>query len=381
MTPIRPAAVEAFAYRVPIETPLRTSFGIMHDRPAVFVRVVDADGTEGWGEAWCNWPTVAAEHRARLVADVIGPRVVGRAFAGPAEAFDELQRALEVLVIQTAEVGPIAQALAGIDIALWDLASRKAGLPLYGALRDGLDAAVEAVPAYASGLNPDNPERLAAERLRDGHRAFKLKIGFSREQDLHNLAALREALGDGVTLMTDANQGCDLATAIAMGRAIAPFRPVWYEEPIRADAPLAAWRELAAQSPVRLAAGENLRGEAFEEAIEAGIIGVVQPDVGKWGGVTGNARVARRSVGAGLTYCPHWLAGGIGLMASLHILAAAGGDGLLELDANPNPLREMLVGDLLTVRDGRVAVPQGPGLGIAPDLAALDRYRTWPARA
>src|SRR4051794_26989480 len=165
-----------------------------------------------------------------------------------------------------------------------------------------------------------------------------------------------------------------------MGRAIAPFRPVWYEEPIRADAPPSAWRELAAGSTVRLAAGENLRGGEFDEAIGSGTLGVVQPDVGKWGGVTGNSRVARRTVAAGLTYCPHWLAGGVGLMASLHILAFAGGDGLLELDANPNPLREMLVGDLLALREGRVAVPQGPGLGIAPDLAALDRYRTWPAR-
>lgn len=380
MTPIRPVAVEAFAYRVPIETPLRTSFGVMHDRPAVFVRVADADGAEGWGEAWCNWPTVAAEHRARLVADVLGPRITGRAFDGPAAAFDELQRALEVLVIQTAEVGPIAQALAGVDIALWDLASRKAGLPLYRALSNGHEAVVETVPAYASGINPDHPERLAAERFRDGHRAFKLKIGFTRDQDLRNLAAMREALGEDVTLMTDANQGYDLDTAIAMGRAIAPFRPVWYEEPIRVDAPPSAWRELAARSPVPLAGGENLRGDEFDAAIGTGVLGFVQPDVGKWGGVTGNSRVAHRAVAAGLTYCPHWLAGGVGLMASLHILAAAGGGGLLELDANPNPLREMLVGDLLTVRDGRVAVPQTPGLGIALDRAALDRYRTWPAR-
>jgi len=214
----------------------------------------------------------------------------------------------------------------------------------------------------------------------DGHRSFKLKIGFSREQDLRNLAALRETLGDDVTLMVDANQAYDLAFAIEMGRAIAPFRPAWYEEPMRADAPLAAWRELAAACPVPLAAGENMRGHEFGEAIGTGIFGFIQPDIGKWGGVTGNSRVARQAVAAGLTYCPHWLAGGVGLMASLHVLAAARGSGLLELDANPNPLREMLVGNLLEVRDGRVAVPQSPGVGIVPDLAALDRYRTWPAR-
>ncbi len=75
MTPIRLAAIEATAYRVPIETPVRTSFGIMRDRPAVLVRAVDDDGAEGWGEVWCNFPSVGAEHRARLVAEVVAPQV------------------------------------------------------------------------------------------------------------------------------------------------------------------------------------------------------------------------------------------------------------------------------------------------------------------
>jgi D-galactarolactone cycloisomerase len=380
MHPIRPVAIEARTYRVPIAVPLRTSFGVMHDRPAVVVRVRDADGTEGWGEAWCNFPTVGAEHRARLINDVVGPRFVGRAFEGPAAAYLDVSRALEVLVIQTAEVGPIAQALAGIDIALWDLAARKAKVPLYQAL--GGDAAVvDSVPVYASGLNPEFPERIATERQRGGHRAFKLKIGFERKLDLRNLAALRDALGPDATMMVDANQGYDLDTAVAMADAIAPFNLAWYEEPMRADAPLAVWQTLAAASKVPLAGGENLRGAEFDQAIRAGVFAVVQPDVAKWGGFSGTLPVARQTVAAGRMFCPHWLTGGIGLVASLHLLAAAGGPGLLEFDANPNPLREMLGGPLLGIDEGRVKVSQGLGLGFIPDLAALDRYRTWPPRA
>lgn len=380
MVPIRLVRVEAFAYRVPVSTALKTSFGIMHDRPAVFVRAVDADGTEGWGEAWCNWPTVAAEHRARLVSGVVGPLAVGRTFHGPADAFDALDRMLEVLVIQTAEVGPIAQALAGLDIALWDLAARKAGVPLYRALSRDQTQSVGSAPAYASGLNPEAPESLAAACRADGHTAFKLKIGFSRRQDIRNLAALREALGDHVTLMVDANQGYDLQAAIEMAGALAPFRPAWYEEPIRADASPTMWEALKRASPIPLAAGENLRGGEFDRAIQAGLFAVVQPDIGKWGGISGVSRVARQAVAHGMTYCPHWLAGGVGLMASLHLLAGIGGNGLLELDANPNPLRELLVGDLLTVRDGHVEVPQSAGLGIVPSLTELQPYQTWPPR-
>src|SRR3712207_2089946 len=110
MTPIRLAAVEATAFRVPIETPVRTSFGIMRDRPAVLVRAVDEDGAEGWGEVWFNFPSVGAEHRARLVAEVVAPQFLGRGFSGPEEAFRAASRGLEVLAIQTGEAGPLAQA-------------------------------------------------------------------------------------------------------------------------------------------------------------------------------------------------------------------------------------------------------------------------------
>jgi D-galactarolactone cycloisomerase len=379
MTAIEPVAIEAFAFRVPIESPLRVSFGVMKDRPAVLVRAIDADGTEGWGEAWCNWPSVAAEHRARLVNEVVAPHILGKHVERPGTAYETMSAALEVLAIQTAEYGPIAQAIAGIDIALWDLAARKAGLPLYRLLAGDRNRVVERVPAYASGLNPGKPEIVAATEQAKGHRAFKLKIGFERALDVRNLAALRETLGPDAAIMVDVNQGYDLATAKAMAREIAPFAPNWYEEPIRADQPLAAWRELADASPVRLAAGENLRGAEFDTVIAAKVLGVVQPDVAKWGGITGNLAVARKATAAGALYCPHWLASGVGLLASLHILAAIDGGGTLELDSNPNPLRDLLGGNL-DIRDGKAAVPQGPGLGVTPDLAALERYRSWPPR-
>ena len=100
----------------------------------------------------------------------------------------------------------------------------------------------------------------------------------------------------------------------------------------------------------------------------------------KWGGVSGNLRVGRAAVESGKLYCPHVFGGGVALLASLHLLAAVGGDGLLEWDCHPNAGRELIVGSSLPVQEGRVPVPQGPGLGVAPDLTALDPYRTWPTR-
>jgi D-galactarolactone cycloisomerase len=178
MDPIKLASIETFAFRVPTK-PIKVSFGIFRDRPCVLVRVVDADGQEGWGEVWCNWPAATAEYRARLAADV-GERLIGRNLASPDEAFHTLTKEMEVLVLQTGESGPIAAAIAGIDIAIWDLSARRTGVPLHRHLGgDGADF----VPVYATGINPDQPEEFAAARYREGHRAFKLKIGFGREID------------------------------------------------------------------------------------------------------------------------------------------------------------------------------------------------------
>lgn len=374
MNSITVASVEAFAYRVPIQTPIKVAFGTFRDRPVVLVRVVDADGVEGWGEVWCNWPAVGAEHRARLAAD-IGERLVGNSFAAPDEAFHWLTSQLAVLVLQTGEVGPIAQVIAGIDIALWDLAARKEGLPLYRRLGA---STLGSVPVYATGINPDEPERFAAARFAEGHRAFKLKTGFGHGVDVRNLTAMRSVLGDGAALMADANQALNLESAIEFCRAIAPLRLGWLEEPLRVDAPAADWRALAAASSTPLAGGENFHGQQFDEANAADVLRVIQPDVTKWGGISGCLQVARAAVAAGKRYCPHYFGGGVSLLASLHLLAAAGGDGLLEFDCHPNAGRELIVGSLLPVTEGRVPVPTGPGLGAVPDLDALQRYRTWP---
>lgn len=375
MTNIILSRVEAFAYRVPIATPIKVAFGTFRDRPLVLVRVVDQNGAEGFGEVWCNWPAVGAEHRARLAVDV-GERLIGRPYASPEALFSALSRELETLVIQTGEVGPIAQVVAGIDIAVSDLAARRAGLPLYRWL--GANARAR-VPVYATGINPDRPEVFAMARRAEGHRSFKLKIGFGEELDLRNLRAMRDALGPEAAIMTDANQAFDRDTALRVAEAIAPLGLGWLEEPLRVDAPVEDWTALADASQTPLAGGENLRAGDLDGACRGKVLKVIQPDATKWGGVSGTIAVARAAVAAGKPYCPHVFGGGIATLVSLHLLAAAGGAGLLEFDCFPNAGRELIVGDLLPVLEGYVPVPSEPGLGVMPDLAALSRYQTFPS--
>ncbi|MDO8298992.1 mandelate racemase/muconate lactonizing enzyme family protein [Lacisediminimonas sp.] len=365
------ANVEAFVFRAPCAMPVRTAFGVMHDRPAVLVRVRDTDGVEGWGEVWCNFPGVGAEHRARLLASVLAPMLQGAQIAQPAQATAELERRTAILAIQCGEPGPLAQVLAGVDQALWDLAARRARLPLWRLL----GGSSPTIGAYASGLGPAGATQAALAHQAMGYRAFKLKVGFNPQDDSDNLRALRLALGDDARLMVDANQGWSREQALQACPRLAESGLDWIEEPLRADAPQAHWREVATSTTVALAAGENIMGiDHFGQAIASGQLGVLQPDVAKWGGISHCLPVAQMALAAGLRYCPHYLGAGVGLAMSAHLLAAAGGDGMLEVDSNPNPLREMLWPTLAGLRDGRISLGEEAGIGAPPELGALEEF-------
>lgn len=366
------AKVEAMVFRVPIDEPVQTSFGIMYDRPAVLVRVEDCEGAVGWGEIWCNFPGVGAEHRARVLESAIAPILLAQEWTTPEHAFRELSRRLHILGIQCGEPGTIAQAIAGADIALWDLVARKMDQPLWRLL-----GGTACIQTYASGLSPTQPEKLAAAKRDEGFRAFKLKVGFGAERDVANLRALRELLGPDATLMVDANQAWTPDEVADMSHRLAEFRPAWLEEPIAADYSLADWGRIARQSPIPLAAGENMRGEQqFTDAIACGAFSVIQPDLGKWGGFSGCLPVARQAMAKGRMFCPHWLGGGIGLLASMHLKAAVGGTGYVEVDSNPNPLRELLATPYPAVNEGAVILSDHPGLGVAPDMDAVRGFLT-----
>jgi L-alanine-DL-glutamate epimerase-like enolase superfamily enzyme len=232
------------------------------------------------------------------------------------------------------------------------------------------------IRVYASGINPTGARQMAEAAMRRGHRAFKLKIGFEPATDRANLSALRELAGSGM-LAADVNQGWSVERAIELAPSLAEYKLAWLEEPIRADRPWQEWQTLRKAARTPLAAGENIASHAgFAQALGDDVLRVVQPDIAKWGGISICAGVARDIIGAGKTFCPHYLGGGIGLLASAHLLAGVGGDGLLEVDANDNPLRDRFCGAVADVKDGTITLTDAPGLGVEPDLAAIEQYRT-----
>ncbi|MFT6306268.1 MAG: L-alanine-DL-glutamate epimerase-like enolase superfamily enzyme [Halioglobus sp.] len=354
--------------RSPIETPVQTSFGIMTDRPAVYLLLQDTQGHIGVGEIWCNFPSCGAEHRARLLETAILPSLICKEFSDPAQCFHTLQTQFKRLAIQTGEYGPIAQSIAGIDGALWDLVAKRLELPLHKLL----GANQSTIGVYASGINP----RGAAEtvsRCRDaGYTAFKLKIGFGDDIDYPNIESICAQLDATEQLMVDANQAWTLDEANVQVVKLSDYPIQWLEEPITADSPYEHWTTLAEASAIALAAGENIADtQSFSDANSSSWLSVMQPDLCKWGGFSGVVPVARDALEQGKRLCPHFLGGGVGLAASAHLLSAVGGPGLLEIDSNPNPLRERLYAP--RVENGQIVISDEPGLGI--NLQALSNMQ------
>lgn len=366
--------VQVFVHRIPITRPVRTSFGTMSDRPSVFVRVEDPDGYAGWGEVWCNYPSVGAEHRARLLMATVLPLAAElKLLDRPDILWTTLSERLSVLSIQTGEVGPIAQTISGLDCAVQDLAARRTGQPLWRHLGP---AGSPRVPVYASGINPDRAAETARDAIAVGYAGAKLKIGFDPGLDRENLLGARALIGPGVPLMADVNQGWNLTQAMNFAPVCDDAGLAWLEEPLRHDAADADWTALAARVSTTLAAGENFSSFAdFKELPGRRNLKVLQPDVGKWGGAIMSLSIGRLSAEHDLDFCPHWLGSGVGLMTALHVKAASRTEGgYVEVDFNPNPMREAILEAVVVSRErGVFTLSDAPGIGdIGPVVAMFN---------
>lgn len=358
----RLARVQIFHFRHMLKTPIPSTMGPFRCRPAILLRLEDSQGAYGWGEIWCNFPPDGDMHRARLAANVLPAAL---ADAPVASVFDTMAKRLHRIALQAGEPGPVAQIAAAVDIALHDLAARRANQPL----SRFLGASSNAVPAYASGISPDAFASQIEGMRTKGYKWFKQRVGFGRNDSLPEAEAAANGLQSDERFMVDANQAWDVPTAIKHAKRLLPLNPVFIEEPLPADATTEEWASLAEACPIPLAAGENLRsGADFNEAVKRRALSVLQPDACKWGGISGCLRVARAATKAGQTYWPHYLGGGVGLMASAHLLAAVGGDGRLEVDSSENPLLDHFTAQGLSLSDGTFILPDAPGLGFDPDI-------------
>ncbi len=331
--------IQAWAFRQPVEHPVSTSFGIMMDRPAVFVRIEDQHGCFGWGEIFANWPAAGAEHRVNLLIQDVAELVFSTPILRPSDLFYELSKKTHIRAIQCGEMGPFHQVIAGLDIAMWDLFARQKNLPVRQLLNSNSPSHV---PCYASGIKISDAEQMINQARKQEYNAFKVKIGFDFDEDIKSVKSVSAQLNSNERLFADANQAWGLSQALAFVKEVDYTHLGWLEEPIAVDSPDLDWKKLASQTSIPIAGGENIAGvSSFSNSLEIKALSVYQPDIVKWGGFTGCLEVVQKIQAAGQRYCPHFLGGGIGLIASANLLAATGGDGLLEIDINKNGFQEL----------------------------------------
>lgn len=325
------------------------------------LRVIAEDGAEGWGEGWGHAACAATRKAAETL---VAPLALGAEAADIRGLHARIARALHL----HGRSGTAMHALSALDIALWDLAGKAAGLPLSRLLGA---VAPDHLVAYASLLRYGTPEAVAAATERAvarGYRSVKL-----HEVDPATALAARAAAGAEIELTLDTNCPWTVDEAIAMAHALRPAKLAWLEEPVWPPENHDGLRRARKEGGIPLAAGENAAGVAgFRGLIESGAVDILQPSVTKCGGVTTWLDIAALARAHSVRLVPHCAYFGMGYLASLHLGAAfTPGEPFerlfLDLEASP-------WGAAVEAPDARAAVPAGPGVGPAPDPAILRRY-------
>jgi L-alanine-DL-glutamate epimerase-like enolase superfamily enzyme len=326
------------------------------------VRVFDRDAVVGAGYSYTIG--TGGSSIVALLRDHLAPRLLGR----DAESIEAIWREL-LFHTHATSVGAITSlALAAIDTALWDLHCRRAKLPLHVAAGGAKDRC----PLYTTegGWLHLEPQALIDEALAAKAQGFggaKIKVGLPHvAKDVERLRAVREAVGAGWDIMTDANQGFTLAEAIRRARQFEALDIAWFEEPLPAD-DVAAHRELALRTSLPIAIGESLYSiSQFKDYLQAAACSIVQADVARIGGITPWLKVAHMAEAFNVPVCPHFL-------MELHVGLCC---------AVPNsrwveyiPQLDAITRTQLAIRDGRAYASMEPGLGIDWDWAAIERLQ------
>ena len=329
----------------------------------LLVRVETEDGIVGWGEAFGH----AAIPSTRAALDtIVAPLVVGR----DADDIEALSRDILHAVHLLGRNGPFVYAYSGIEIALWDIRGKRAGKPLHALLGDSDHTELDAYASLLWYAGTDLVAKNTAAACAAGYRYIKL-----HQVTRADLLAAQGALGvRKAEIMLDVNCAWSVPDARAMAQSLQGDGLMWLEEPVFPPEDchgLAAIRKVG----IPIAAGENVAGVfGFQSLIEAGAIDIAQPSVTKIGGIGEVLRVIELCKARGVQPTPHCPYFGPGFLASVHIIAALIDKPLvevlwMEMEANP-------FDPWVRTKNGRVKVPEGPGLGCDPDPAVMARYRS-----
>ena len=357
-------------------------------RTAHLVEVRTDEGLTGWGE--CFGPGNVAIANKAIVEKVIAPMVIGR---DPLDR-DVIWHHVYNLLRDHGQKGMPIQALSGVDIALWDLSGKIAGLPLCrllgGRHRDR-------VPVYGYGMMLKREDlashvsrfRREAAAIKDaGFKAIKMKVGLGVKDDVKLAEAVREGVGDDYPFMVDANHCYTVDDALIVGRALDELDAYWFEEPV-APEDHDGYRLLRSKLKTKIAGGEaEFTRWGWRHLLEGRCLDIAQPEVCALGGVSEYMRVLALAHTHFTPVVNHVWGSAIAVATNLQLLAAMpplpgamfSREPLLEFDTTDNKFRDDLLLEPLDIQGqvrrsgGYAGVPSGPGLGVEPDPAFLARF-------
>jgi L-alanine-DL-glutamate epimerase-like enolase superfamily enzyme len=374
-----------------MDRPMADAIHYMPARPTLLVLVHTDGGLTGLGESAAYGGSL--ESMEAVILGELRNAVVGE------DPFmvERLWSKMATRSQQRGRRGVLMMAISGIDIALWDIIGQATKTPLYrllGGYRDTLDVYASA-GFYAGDKSVDELANEVGGYVERGFRTVKIKVGRNPEvmlNPLHDMNALdyatvgleedgqrvraaQRAAGKRARVAIDANNAWTPSTALRFMDLIGDRDIAWLEEPVATE-DLAGSAEVAHGLRTPVAGYETETGlPGFRELISRRAVDIVQPDVIWTGGITETRKVAALAHAFHLPVIPHVFSSAVASIANMHLIASLPNGGLLEFDQNPNPLRSDLLEEPLTVDgNGRLRLPDGPGLGVRLSESALQKY-------
>ena len=358
-------------------------------RTAHLVEVETDEGISGWGE--CFGPGGVALANKAIVENVLQPLVLGQ----DPLAREAIWAHCYNMMRDHGQKGMPIQALSGLDIALWDIAGKVAGLPLYRLLGGPTK---ERIPVYGYGMMLERKplaelaasfrEEVAA--IRDaGYAATKMKVGHGPDVDIQLATAVREGAGDSFCFAVDANHCYTVMDAMKVGQALDELDVYWFEEPV-APEDRAGYAELRARLKTTISGGEaEFTRWGWRDLLEARAVGLAQPEVCGLGGISEYLKVVAMCHAHLIPVINHVWGSAVSVATNMHLLAAMppmpGGlhpwEPMLEFDTTPNIFRDDLPEDPLNIQGqvrtsgGTVGLPKGPGIGVTPSRDFINKYK------
>lgn len=367
---------------VPLERQHRTDLGTKVKSDATLIRVETDSGLAGIGAALGTPPVVAAIIEHELEPELVGEdpmfseRLYEKMYNG-SRAIPALERGVPQPEVSRRR-GMVMEAIAGVDIAIWDVKAQALGVPIYQAL----GATRTSVRGYASGgwAPGDEAEAELGGYAAKGFTAVKMRVvgrdGFSLAKCLRRVQAARRGIGPDVELMVDAHGSLEVANAIKLAKELEPYNIAWFEEPVSPDDHLGQARVRRATT-IPIASGEReFTRFDFQDLLAQQALDIAQPDVARAGGLTEIRRIAALTSTYGVRLAPHAWGSAVLFAASIHVAMAAPNCHILEVTQGYMPMMWELFTEPFDIRpDGTVHAPERPGLGFTLRADALERFK------